>query len=303
MAVAPTTAPPAGAPEIPGATRRMVTVQSHDSGPLALHVYEAGSGPPVLLLHGWPEVAWSWRKLFPLLADDYRLIAPDLRGFGWSEAPGQGYDGITFGLDAIALLDALEIDKAYVIGHDWGGFAAFVLGITHPQRVERMVILNTLPPWVERSPRLLLEAWRTTYAFVMAGFGERLMSRRPDVVARMLRADRVSEDAITNADAEGYGRFYQRPESAYATQQLYRSYVKSIREVGFKARFADLRLTVPTRFIFGKQDKAISYRMLDGVERHCDDLTVELVPDSGHFIAEEKPELVAERTRAFFTVS
>jgi pimeloyl-ACP methyl ester carboxylesterase len=299
MTAAPTAAPPAGAPEIAGAERRTVTIQTHDAGPLDIHLYEAGSGPPVLLLHGWPEVAWAWRHVFPLLSDRFRLIAPDLRGFGWSGAPGQGYDGFTFGLDAVALLDALEIEKAHVIGHDWGGFAAFAVGITHPQRIERMVVLNTLPPWVERSPRLLLESWRSIYAFVMAGFGERIVGKRPSVIARMVRADRV-HDAISREDAMVYGRAYQRPESAYATQQLYRSYVKSIREVGIKRRFDDLRLSVPTHFLFGKADKAVSYRLLAGMERHCDDLTLELVPDSGHFIAEEKPELVAQRARDFF---
>jgi pimeloyl-ACP methyl ester carboxylesterase len=286
-------------PDIEGAAHRTVTIQSHDAGPLDLHVYEAGAGPPVLLLHGWPQTAWCWRYVVPRLADSYRLIAPDLRGFGWSDAPGQGYDGITFGLDGLALLDALGIARAHVIGHDWGGFAAFAMALSTPSRVDRMVVLSTLPPWPSRSPRAALEYWRSSYAFVLAAAGDRILRRRPDVVARLVRADRV-HDGISRADAEAYGRWMQRPESAHATKLLYRSYVRSIREVGIRDRFGDLRLTTPTRFLLGEKDKAIASPMLAGMERHGDDLTLELVADSGHFMPEEKPDLVAQRARELF---
>jgi len=286
-------------PDIEGARHRTVTISTHDSGPLDVHLHEAGEGPPVLLLHGWPQNAWCWRYLFPLLSDSHRLIAPDLRGFGWSGAPGRGYDGMTFGLDGIALLDALEIERAHVIGHDWGGFAAFAIALIQPSRVDRMVVLNTAPPWIERSPRMALEAWRAAYAFVLAAVGDRIVGSRPDVIARMLQADRV-HDGIGREDAQAYARWLQRPESAEATKLLYRSYVKSLREVGIRDRFADLRLTVPTLFLFGEKDLAVPTTVLNGLERHADDLTVELVPDSGHFIAEEKPELIAQRARELF---
>jgi len=287
-------------PEIPAAQQRTVTIQTHDAGPLDVHLYEAGEGPPVLLLHGWPQNAWAWRFVMPLLADRYRVIAPDLRGFGWSGAPADGYNGVTFGLDAIALLEALDIDRAHVIGHDWGGFAAFAVALSRPDLVDRMVVLNTVPPWVERSPRLLLDAWRTTYAFVLAGAGERIVRSRPEIIAKMLRADRV-HDGISREDGEAYARWLQRPESARATRLLYRSYVKSIREVGIRGRFDDMRLTVPTLILFGANDKAVPKQVLRGVERRGDDLRVEFVQDSGHFIAEEKPELVAERAAELFT--
>jgi pimeloyl-ACP methyl ester carboxylesterase len=284
--------------DIPGAEQRTVTIASYDEGPLDVHVQEAGDGPPVLLLHGWPQDSASWRYVFPLLADRHRLIAPDLRGFGRSGAATR-YNGETFGADAIALLDALGIERAHLIGHDWGGFAAFAAGIAAPQRVASMVVLNTLPPWVEPSPRLALELWRTLYAFVLAGFGERIVRSRPEIIAKMLRADRV-HDGISRADAEAYAARLQRPESARATTLLYRAYVRSIREVAIRRRYRDLRLTVPTRFILGTNDAVIKPLMLRGVERHCDDIVVDHVPDSGHFIAEEKPELVAERAAELF---
>ncbi len=299
MDAADTTATRLSAPDVPGARQRTVTIQAHDVGPLDLHLYDAGDGPPVLLLHGWPQDAVSWRYVIPLLADRHRLIAPDLRGFGQSDAPGRGYNGQTFGADAIALLDALEIERAHVIGHDWGGFAAFAAGLAAPKRIASMVALSTLPPWVSVSPRLVLELWRTSYAFLLAALGEQIVLSRPELIAKMLRGDRV-HDGISRADAEAYAARLQRPESARATSLLYRSYVRSFREVVVRRRYADLRLSVPARFLIGGNDYVIKPRMLDGVERHCDDLTVELVPDSGHFIQEEKPELVAERAAELF---
>jgi pimeloyl-ACP methyl ester carboxylesterase len=285
-------------PDIPGAEQRTVTVATHDAGPLDLHFQEAGDGPPVLLLHGWPQDSACWRHVFPLLAGRHRLIAPDLRGFGRSGAADH-YNGETFGADAVALLDALGIERAHLIGHDWGGFAAFAAGIAAPARIASMVVLNTVPPWVEPSPRLALELWRTAYAFVLAALGDRIVRSRPDLIARMLRADRV-QDGMSRADAEAYAARLQRPESARATALLYRSYVRSFREVMIRRRYQHLRLTVPTRFVFGTNDLAVSPLMLRGIERHCDDIVVELVPDSGHFIAEEKPELIAERAAELF---
>ena len=288
------------APDIPGAAQRTVTIQSHDAGPFDVHYYEAGDGPPVLLLHGWPQDAWCWRHVIPLLADRYRLIAPDLRGFGQTAAPAGGsYNGLTIGADAIALLDALEIDRAHLIGHDWGGFGAFAAAIAAPARIASLVVLNTSPPWLELSPRLLWELRRSWYVFLLAAWGESIVLERPSLIARMLRGDRI-QDGISRADAQGYAARLQRPESARATLLLYRSFVRSFRTVLIKRAFEDLRLIVPTRIVFGAADKALSPVVLRGIERHCDDVTVELVADSGHFIAEEKPELVAARAAELF---
>jgi pimeloyl-ACP methyl ester carboxylesterase len=290
------------APDIPGAAQRTVTIESHDAGPFDVHYYDAGDGPPVLLLHGWPQDAWCWRGVVPLLADRYRLIAPDLRGFGQTDAPAGGsYNGLTIGADAIALLDALGIERAHLVGHDWGGFGAFAAAIAAPRRIASLVVLNTSPPWLELSPRLLWELRRSWYVFLLAAWGESIVLERPSLIARMLRGDRV-QDGISRADAQGYAARLRRPESARATTSLYRSFVRSFRTVLVKRAFEDLRLTVPTRVLFGAADKALSPVVLRGIERHCDDVTIELVRDSGHFIAEEKPELVAERAAQLFAL-
>jgi pimeloyl-ACP methyl ester carboxylesterase len=281
-------------PHVDGVEHRFV-----EAAGLRMHVAEAGDGPPLLLLHGWPQHWYQWRGVMARIRGERRLIAPDLRGFGWTDAPGRGYNGETFGADAIALLDALGIERAHLIGHDWGGFAVFAAALAAPQRVDRMVVLNTVPPWVNTSLRAVPELWRTWYVFALAAFGERMM-RRPELLARGMRRDLVHEDRLTEEDALVYASRLSTPEGAYATTHLYRSYVRSFREVIVRRRYADLRLTVPTHFLFGANDGAISPRLLEGVEDHCDDLTLELVEDSGHFIAEERPDLVAQRARELF---
>jgi pimeloyl-ACP methyl ester carboxylesterase len=286
-------------PEIPGAAQRTVTIQTHDAGPLDVHLYDAGDGPPVVLLHGWPQDASCWRYVIPRLADRYRLIAPDLRGFGQTGAPDGAYNGMVVGADAIALLDALEIERAHLIGHDWGGFGAFAAAIAAPGRIASLMVLNTSPPWLELSPRLVWELRRSWYVFLLAASGEWVVRERPGLIARMLRADRV-HDGISRSDAQGYAARLQRPESARATTLYYRSFVRSFRAVLLQRRFEELRLTVPTRVVFGARDGALSPVVLRGIERHCDDIAVELVPDSGHFIPEEKPGLVAERAAELF---
>ena len=111
------------APTLPGVEHHWVDVQT-GSGPVRLHLAATGSGLAGALLHGWPQHWWCWRRVVKQLRD-YRLLIPDLRGFGWSEAPGSGYSPTGFADDAVALLDALDIARAHVIGHDWGGFAGF----------------------------------------------------------------------------------------------------------------------------------------------------------------------------------
>ncbi|MGH2981235.1 MAG: alpha/beta fold hydrolase, partial [Solirubrobacterales bacterium] len=174
-------------PEVEGIEHRFI-----DAGGLRVHVAESGDGPPVLLLHGWPQHWFMWRKVIERLAPQFRLIAPDLRGFGWTEAPGEGYDAETFAADQVALLDALEIESASVIGHDWGGWTAFLLGLDYPERIERMVVCNAPHPWPKLEPRLALELWRTWYATALAipGLGSWLM-QRSDFVAGILRRGNV----------------------------------------------------------------------------------------------------------------
>ena len=113
---------------------------------------EAGAGEPVLLVHGWPQHWWCWRNVIPPLAAERRVICLDLRGFGWSDAPPGRYDKATFAADIVGLLDALGIERADLVAHDWGAWAGFLACLGHPDRFRSYLALNMYPPWPERRP-------------------------------------------------------------------------------------------------------------------------------------------------------
>jgi pimeloyl-ACP methyl ester carboxylesterase len=273
-----------------------------DARGIRVHLAEAGpetsEGPPILLLHGWPQHWYMWRRVIAGLRADAHLLAPDLRGFGWTEAPGQGYDGETFAADQVALLDALGIERALVIGHDWGGWTALLLGLLHPDRVERMIVCNSPHPWPHVKPRLAAEAWRSWYTWVIAtpGIGRRALER--GWVARNILTHGNVDAPFSDAELDLYVDSFRPPARAQAIVHLYRYYQRAFRDT-LAGRWRDARLTVPTLLLFGARDRYVSPKLLPGYEPFADDMQVELVADSGHFLVNERPDLVMRRARDF----
>jgi pimeloyl-ACP methyl ester carboxylesterase len=284
-----------GMPEVAGVEHRFVDLDARD-GPLRIHLAEAGAGEPLLLLHGWPQHWYCWRRVIDPLAGRFRLLMPDLRGFGWSDAPAREYSPRAFAADAIALLDHLGIERVKLVGHDWGGFSVFVLGLEYPERVERIAAFNTPHPWIPQNLRSLAAVWRTWYVVVNALGGGRAL-RDPARMRRML-----GMRGRTHIWSEDEARIYSERLRPEVTSALYRSYLRvAVATLG--RSFRDRRLTVPTRLVFGAADSAISTAWLAGGERHGDDFAIELVPGCGHFIPEERPEVVADRILGFMSGS
>lgn len=283
-------------PHVDGVSHRSVRARG-----LEFHLAEAGSGEDVVLcLHGWPQHWYEWRHLLPALADRHRVLALDLRGFGWSEAPRSGYEKENLADDVLAVLDELGIDRVKLVGHDWGGWIGFLLCLKAPQRFERYLALNILHPWL--SPRTVLpQAWRFLYqqAILAPGLGYWL-HRSGRFVPRVLVGASTNRDVWDDRTLHAFSDNLAEPERARAAVQLYR--VFNLKEVPsiLRGRYAGERLSVRTRMLFGADDAALRPEMLAGYERHADDMTVEFVHDCGHFIADERPELVAERARDFF---
>ena len=151
-------------PSVPGVEHAWV-----EANGVRLHVADTGGDkPPVLLLHGWPQHWWEWRDVIPLLAPHHRVIAPDLRGFGWSDEPRDGYAKDAMAADIVALLDALGIDQVDLVAHDWGGWIGLLLCLDHPERIRRYLVTNTGNPLAARDPRLALESWRLWYQVAIA---------------------------------------------------------------------------------------------------------------------------------------
>lgn len=281
-------------PSVPGVEHRFVDVATS----LRVHVAEAGDGDPVLLLHGWPQHWYLWRHVLGALAGSNRLVAPDLRGFGWTDAPGQGYDPQTFAGDAIALLDALGLDRVRLVGHDWGGFTAFLLGLAHPERFERILVFDAPHPWGSVTPAMLASLWRTWYVATIASpLGPRLVAD-PRFVPWFIRLG-GRRDVFSDADAAIYARRLAEPARARASSELYRSYLRSATEVFVRRRHAAARLEVPTLLVFGAEDFYVPTAYLPGWDPHAPRMELELVPGCGHFLPEERPQLALERITAF----
>jgi pimeloyl-ACP methyl ester carboxylesterase len=284
-------------PQVDGVSHHRVRARG-----IEFHYAEAGSGDDVVLcLHGWPQHWYEWRHLMPELADRHRVIALDLRGFGWSDAPEDGYEKENLASDVLAVLDELGIERVKLVGHDWGGWIGFLLCLREPQRFERYLALNILPPWTSMramAPHL----WRFWYQWLIAspGIGYRL-HRSGRFVPKVLVGGSVRRDNWDDATVHAFSDTFTEPARARAAVQMYR--VFNLREAPqlARGRYADARLTVPTRLVFGTGDAALRHQLLAGYEHHADEMEVEKVEDCGHFIADEIPQLVAVRARQLFS--
>jgi pimeloyl-ACP methyl ester carboxylesterase len=283
-------------PQVEGVSHRTVSARGVD-----FHVTEIGSGDDVVLcLHGWPQHWYEWRSLLPALADRHRVLALDLRGCGWSEAPRDGYEKEELASDVLAVLDALGLERVKLVGHDWGGWIGFLLCLREPQRFERYLALNIVPPWF-RMREMIGEVWRFWYQqLVLAPGVGYALHRRGDFVKRVLVGGSRRKEAWDEETLAAFADKLVEPARARAAVQMYR--VFNWRELLpiLRGRYADAHLTVPTLMLFGVDDSVLRPQMLAGYERHADEMRVELVEGCGHFIADERPDLVAARAREFF---
>jgi pimeloyl-ACP methyl ester carboxylesterase len=279
-------------PCAPGVRHRFV-----DTPGLRWHVAEAGAGEPVVLLHSWPQHWWAWRKVLPLLAADHHVICPDLRGFGWTGAPHSGYGTQSLVDDVIALLDALGLTKVVLVGHDVGGRVGFQLALREPARVRRLITLNAAHPyWTARTMGLAGAArfwWTPLVETPLAG---RWLVRHVPAVVRLGAAAR---GVLSGDELAEYVAGVREPARARASERL--MYEFAYREIvpALLGRGRSRRLTVPTLMLNGERDPHLSPKSLGGWEPHADDLTLRVVPDAGHLLAEQCPGLVAEAIRDF----
>src|SRR5215208_5473461 len=148
---------PAELPELDGVRHSWV-----DAGGVRIHVAELGppDAEPLFLVHGWPQHWWAWNKVAPSLAVDRRVVMPDLRGHGWSEAPAAGYEKDRLADDLVGVLDALGIGRVDYVGHDWGAYAGFLIALQRPERIKRLLNMSFPHPWPSprdrRDPRVLV---------------------------------------------------------------------------------------------------------------------------------------------------
>ncbi|MEA2160406.1 MAG: hypothetical protein QOD66_2786 [Solirubrobacteraceae bacterium] len=278
-------------PPVAGVTHRYV-----QAGDVRLHVAEAGEGPPLLLLHGWPQHWWCWRYLIPRLAPHYRILAPDLRGWGFSDAPPGDYAKATLAADVIALLDAEGLERVRVISHDWGAFVSFLLALEHPERIERLVALDIIPPWpaATRPHPALLKMLAYQVPLATPGLGPRVMTSGTRFVRTLIRSGSGKSARWTDQELDAYANVLRDPARARATSACYRTFL--IRELpADRRRQNPVSLGVPTRLVMGGSSVLGSLLAPHTVAN----LEVHKVEGAGHFLAEEAPEQVLDLALPF----
>jgi pimeloyl-ACP methyl ester carboxylesterase len=189
-----------------------------------LHVAEAGDpdAPAVLLLHGFPQHWYMWRHVLGPLAQSRHVIAIDFRGFGWSDAPRRGYSTAARVRDVIGLLDQLSIDRADLVGHDWGALVGFYAALDHPDRVNRLVAISMVHLWpMQRHLAPSTWRWWVTALFEWPVLGTWLLRKCPQLTGWLLARDAASPEVWTPALRARYASRLIEPSRARAGQRLH----------------------------------------------------------------------------------
>ncbi|WP_245008810.1 alpha/beta fold hydrolase [Mycolicibacterium farcinogenes] len=263
------------------------------------HVTEAGpiDGKVILALHGWPQHHYAYRHLLADPPPGLRIIAPDLPGYGWSGPAPHRWAKEDVATDVLALLDALGINRVLLVGHDWGGWVGHLMALRAPDRVAAFLALNIAHPW-QRPRAALRHIWRFAfYQPPIAGAGMFLHRYTPFLEKVIFRLNPAGLDS----DEIGcYTDQFRDPVVARAATDTYRTWL--VQELPALARRPERRRShVPTRALFGVDDAAIRHELADPSTANADDYTLELVEHCGHFIAEQRPELIRTRLEELAT--
>ncbi len=261
---------------------------------LRIHTKVAGAGRAVVLLHGWPQTSYAWRKLVPLLAPHCKVIALDLRGFGHSSKPAAGYDKKTVAGDIAALLHALQIDQACIVGHDMGGQVGYAFAALYPQLTERFVFIESgLPGFGQEKAMNVATGGSWHFGFNMAGdISEELVRGREALFVRhFVRRDTVGTvdpESITEADIDVYATALTQPGALRASFSYYRTLLVDLddnKTLGEKKLDMPI-LAIGCEFGYGEGSKAT-------MEKVASNVRGVVLRDSGHYPAEEQPEQLA----------
>jgi pimeloyl-ACP methyl ester carboxylesterase len=287
-----------GAPNLPAGFTDTFTSRYVQTGDLRQHAVIGGDGPPLLLVHGWPETWYGWRLLMPALARDYEVIAVDQRGRGLSDKPTGGYDTGTLADDLAALMDALGHERFAVVGHDTGFAISYALAADHPDRVER-VALADIPgsPGAAPSPPVFVPGpindrlWHLPFNRLET-INEQLVTGREDVFFRWefdAAARKLPDDVI-----DYYVGLLSDPDSLRGSFGFYRALDATIAQDGERKAKP---LAMPVLAIGG--EASFGEHVAEAMEPVADDVQGYVVPGAGHFVAEEAPDEMLAALTAF----
>jgi pimeloyl-ACP methyl ester carboxylesterase len=266
-----------------------------------LHYVIGGKGDPVVLLHGWPQTWYGWRRIIPALTEQYTVIAPDLRGLGDSSKPTTGYDKRTLGEDIYQLVHQLGFERVFLVGHDFGAGVAYAYAAAHPQDVRRLAILEFILAGfgLEQTMNISPEEGLWHMAFHYAAepdLPEALLSGKERVyLSWFYRYYAYNPAAITPTDIDEYVRCYSAPGGLRAGFEYYRTIFD---DAAHNKESAKTKLTMPVLALGG--DSCLQTLPLNSMQGVAEDVHGGVVEHCGHWMAEERPDSITQQLLGFF---
>jgi len=284
-----------------GAEAMKIEHRRVNAGRLELHVAELGTGPAVLLLHGFPAYWADWQEQMEALArSGFRAIAVDLPGYGESEQLPRvlDYRASSLAADLAGLIRALGLPRVHVVGHDWGGTLAYCLAAEHPELVDRLIVINAGHPALLKSALRRFEQLRRSwyvFLFQLPWLPEWLVQRR-ETIALCLRSMEVRAGAFSDADLDRYTLAMRTPGVARAALSYYRAAFRA----PSRAAFA---VSQRTLVLWGERDQALSAPLLlTDLAAHAPGARVARFANAGHWLHHDLPEVVSRHMIEFLSV-
>ena len=265
-----------------------------------LHYVMGGKGEPIVLLHGWPKTWYKWRKVMPALAERHTVIVPDLPGLGDSSPSTTGYDKQAIAQTIYQLVNQLGFQQINLVGHDIGGMVAYAYAATHPESIRKLVLTEFWLPgfgledgmdvanggsWhfgfhiAPKIPEMLTAGKEREYLTAMGAF-------KPESTA----------NAFSEADIQEYLRTYAQPDKMHAGFEYYRTLLADGRQ---NRELAQTKLTMPVLTLVGGEG-VVGERLFRGAQSVAKQVQSDVIENCGHWLAEEQPDVLAQKLTAFF---
>ena len=271
-----------------------------------IHYVIQGQGSPVILVHGWPEFWYSWRKVIPVLAERFQVIAPDMRGFGYSDKPLSGYDTRTAASDIYELAKYLGHDRVALVGHDIGARVTYRFTLDHEDTVQELALLDAGPPMEQlgpQPPQVIRERWHS-YFHQQPDLPERLVEGNVEAYLRhFLRDWSINKYTFTDEEVAEYVRAYSQPGALRGGFSYYRA--AAYEDPPHWLADAERKLSTPVLYLWGarraRTAEALGSDPLKAWQQVFPKARGKNLGEYGHFLQSEAPGLVNQELLAFLS--